>query len=149
MLMLGGIYLCFARISAIDRGLSGVRGLCELIRYTKRQIENYSMPCREIMRGCPREILDLCGYGREMPPEDFLELYYSLEISDSEADRIFFDFANDVGSSYRAEQVKRCEEFLALMSERERYIASRAPIEKKLVLTLSASALIAALILAL
>ena len=119
------------------------------MRYTKGQIENYSMPCAEILSRCPHEILTLCGYEGNEPPSDFLELCRSIEITDAEAERLFYDFAEDVGSSYRSEQVRRCEEFLILMSERERDIASRLPIEKKLTLVLSASALLAVLILAL
>ena len=107
------------------------------------------MPCSEIMRRCPREMLLACGYTCYEPPRDFLELYSAINIYDAEASRIFFDFSRDIGNSYRVEQVRRCEEFLGLLCERERNIASRQPIEKKLTLTLSASAMIAALILAL
>lgn len=149
MLMLSGIYLCSQRLNVISKRLSVVRGLCALLRYTKSQIENYSMPCGEIMRRCPCEILSLCGYTKGEPPNDFMELYEALCIDDAEAKRIFFDFVRDIGSSYRVEQVRRCEEFLALMSERERYIASRQPIERKLTVTLSVSAVLAVIILAL
>ena len=149
ILILSGIYLCSHRLKAISKRLAVVRGLCALLRYTKGQIENYSMPCAEILSRCPHEILTLCGYEGNEPPSDFLELCRSIEITDAEAERLFYDFAEDVGSSYRTEQVRRCEEFLILMSERERDIASRLPIEKKLTLVLSASALLAVLILAL
>lgn len=149
MLALSGIYLCSQKLNSIGKKLSVVRGLCALLRYTKSQVENYSMPCGEILRRCPRDILLLCGYEKDEPPKDFLELYEALCIEDAEAKRIFFDFVSDMGNSYRAEQVRRCEEFLALMSEREIYIASRQPIEKKLTVTLSVSAVLAVLILAL
>ena len=149
MLVLSGIYLCSQRLNAIAKKLSVVRGICALMRYTKLQVENYSMPCGEILRRCPREILLLCGYEGDEPPKDFLELYSALRIDDAEAKRIFFDFVSDMGNSYRAEQVRRCEEFSALMSERERYIANRQPVEKKLTVTLSVSMVLAVLILAL
>lgn len=149
MLALSAIYLCSQKLNTISKKLSVVRGLCALLRYTKSQVENYSMPCGEILRRCPREILLLCGYEGDEPPKDFSELYEALYIEDAEAKRIFFDFADDMGNSYRAEQVRRCEEFLALMSERERYIASRQPIEKKLTVTFSVSAVLAVVILAL
>lgn len=149
MLALSGIYLCLQRLNAIGKKLSVVRGLCALMRYTKAQVENYSMPCGEILRRCPRDILLLCGYEKDEPPQDFLELYSVLCIEDAEAKRIFFDFVSDMGSSYRAEQVRRCEEFLNLLGERERYIASRQPLEKKLTVTFSVSLVLAVLILAL
>lgn len=148
MIMLSGVYLCSQRLKAIGKKLSVARGLCALLRYTKGQIERYSMPCGEILRRCPREILSLCGYERDLPPKDFSELYCSLEIADEKADRIFLDFARDIGGSYRSEQVRRCEEFLELMNERERDISSRQALEKKLTITLSASAVLALLILA-
>lgn len=149
MLAISGIYLCSQRLRFIERRLSVARGLCALIRYTKVQVENYAMPCSEILRRCPRETLSLCGYADEDAPADFVELCDALDVPDEECRRIFCAFAVDMGSSYRAEQVKRCEEFLTLMGEREEYIADKLPSERKLTVALFGSAVLAALILAL
>lgn len=147
LISLGGIYLCFQRLSFIGKRLSAVSGLCAFLRYAKAQVENYSMPCSEIARRCPREILISCGYEKDEPPEDLYELYERVDIADAEAKRIFFDFINDMGSNYRAEQVRRCEEFLALLAERERYIYSRTLADRKLAVALTGSAILALLIL--
>ena len=149
IIAISGIYLCTQRLRAIENKLCVVRGLCALIRYSKVQVENYSMPCAEIISRCPAEVLRLCGYTEDIPPSSFEELYCAIDIPDGESSRIFSEFVGDMGGCYREEQIRRCEEFFLLMSEREKNIAERMPAERKLTVALFVSAVLAVLILTL
>lgn len=147
--MLSGAYLCSQRLRSLSAGVRTARGLCSLMRYTRGQIERYSMPCAEILRRAPREIFLECGYCGEIPPSDFLSFFESVDIGDCECRRIFSEFVSELGWGYRAEQVKRCDDLLAELCERERYLSERLPTERKLTLALSCTALLAVLILSL
>lgn len=107
------------------------------------------MPCAEIISRCPAEVLRLCGYTEDIPPSSFEELYCAIDIPDGESSRIFSEFVGDMGGCYREEQIRRCEEFFLLMSEREKNIAERMPAERKLTVALFVSAVLAVLILTL
>lgn len=147
MLALSGGYLCSQRINYLRRRVSVSRGLCAFIRYAKGQIERYAMPATEILRRCPSEILSLCGYAGDCLPSDLVSFCNAIVIEDGECKRIFSEFASDMGSCYREEQVKRCDELLCLLSEREKYLSDRLPVECKLTLALFCSAVIAVIIL--
>lgn len=149
LLVLSGMYLCSRRLSALRGRVSVARGLCGLVRYVSGQIECYAMPCGEILRRAPRELLLACGYTAEEPPSDFLALCEAIEIEDGECRRIFSEFARELGWKYRDEQVKSCQRHLEELCERQKYLSERLPTECRVTLALSCSAVLALLILSL
>jgi hypothetical protein len=95
------------------------------------------MSARAILADCPRELIDACGYYGKEVPGSFLELWEYCDISDPEARRIFSEFAKGFGKGYRADQIRQCEYYMTLMSERRLQISERVGVQKKLVITLT------------
>lgn len=104
------------------RRLSVLEAWIDLIFYIRTQIDCYLMPIGEILQTADRTLLRGCMGG---PNE--VELSVLLKRSaiylGEEANRLLNSFVKEIGSSYREEQVKRCDYYLtALRGIREKQL---------------------------
>ena len=92
-------------------------GIISLIFYIKGQVDCYSRPISDILSAIPPRIARACNCkGGISCLEDVAE---SSEIYlDEECARIFESFAAEFGQSFREEQVRRCDHYISLLSDR-------------------------------
>ena len=116
-----GVILCCGIFAGIffaafeRRRLAQAEGFLSLLRVIRLQIDCFSMPLSRILAECDIEVLRACGVSA--PPADFktllreAKLYLSEEIC-----RLLTDFGGRLGGSYREEQLRCCDFYLARLA---------------------------------
>ncbi len=106
------------------RKLDTVDGFISLLFYIKGQIECFSRPRSEILLTLPPEIF--CACNCPLGAETLEELVESSRIYlDDETLRLVSSFASEFGGVFRDEQLRRCDYYIAALSEeRKRVFAS-------------------------
>ncbi len=90
-------------------------GFLSLLRVIRMQIDCFSMPVSRILAECDRTLLADCGVSGT--PKDFKALLGSTRLYLSEEIcRLLADFAGRLGASYREEQLRCCEYYLARLA---------------------------------
>ena len=112
-----------AAISAVKyerRRLTVLDGWIDLIFHIRSQIDCYLMPLNDILAGTDRDLLRACmGNGHCIDLDTLLK--NSQFYLGNEARRLLSAFVREIGSSYREEQVKRCDYYMtALRGLREK-----------------------------
>ncbi len=143
MIKLFGILLilCVGGFSAVNavryekRRINVMDGWLDLMFYIRGQIDCYLMPLNEILIGSDRKLLDAC-----MSPHNATDLNAILHASavylDGDAKRLLESFVREIGSTYREEQVRRCDYYMtALRSQREK-LSAELPMRLRLTVTL-------------
>ncbi len=120
MILSAGGLAAFSAVKYERRKLSVLDGWIDLIFHIRTQIDCYLMPLNEILEGTDRELLHACmGDGAAGGLDTLLQnsqLYLGKE-----ARRLLSAFVREIGTSYREEQVKRCDYYIAsLRSLREK-----------------------------
>ena len=106
----GGCLAAFER-----RRVAQAEGFLSLLRLVRLQIDCFSMPVSRILSECDPELLVACGVTE--PPRDFRALLASAKLYLSEEMcRLLEDFAARLGASYREEQLRCCDYYLARLS---------------------------------
>ena len=111
------------------RKLITLDGFISLISYIKGQIDCYARPIGDILLSMPPEIFYDCNCpkGAESLEEMIEESKIYLE---EEPLRLLRLFAGEFGSTFREEQLRRCEHYLSLLIEKrtqlERMVESRS-----------------------
>ena len=97
-----------------------LEGWIDLIFHIRNQIDCYLTPIGEILATTDRELMSACmGNAADKSPTALLNRC-SVYLSD-EARRLLTAFSREIGSSYREEQVKRCDYYMeALRRLREK-----------------------------
>lgn len=124
---------------ALDRELGFATARVSLLSYTRQMIENFNASGEEILRSCSTELLLECGYIGDRAPKSFSELADACEMGDGESARIFGEFCRGFGKSYRNEQLRHCEYYLALLTERADRLRQETASRKKIVLVSAVS----------
>lgn len=127
--------------------LDQVEALLELMKFTKIQIDCFSMSAPQIFSRYERENLFLCGYEVGEPPKSFEEFLSVVKIKNREAERIFSDFSKGFGMGYREEQLKECEYHIGLLEELKQRLRDELKDKQKLNTTLCVSGALAVIIL--
>ena len=119
-------------------------GYISLLRYIKGQIDCYAMPLNDILTMADPRLVGAClGKGRGMwmgdgqdTPMPWLSLPQMIEESrlylEPESERLLIQFAGEVGQTYRAEQVMRCEHYIQALGEERRKLAETAPLRVRM-----------------
>ena len=121
--------------------------MLELLRFTRLQIECFSLSAPQIFSRFGRENLLLCGYSKEELPKSFDEINSCIAIKSKEAREVFSDFARSFGKSYRDEQLKQCEYHIELLEKLTQRLYEELAGKKKLNLTLCTAGALAVIIL--
>ena len=106
------------------RKLRTVDGIISLILYIKGQIECFSRPRSDILSTLPAEVFCACNCPRGASTLE--EVVEACKIYlDEEALRLASAFASEFGSTFRDEQLRRCDYYVgALREERSRVFSS-------------------------
>ena len=105
------------------RKLDTIDGFIALLFYIKGQIDCYSRPRSDILSTLPPEIFHACNC-----PQGATTLEELVDASriylDDEPTRLLGAFCAEFGSTVREEQLRRCDHYIAALSEQRRMIAS-------------------------
>ena len=127
------------RLSVLDAWI-------DLIFYIRGKIDCYLMPLDEILSSADQELLKACMCSDPHPTLRALLDRSSVYLTE-EPKRLLNAFVKEIGSSYREEQLRRCDYYIqTLRSEREK-IAKELPARLRLSVSLSLCAAFAAAIL--
>ena len=131
VLLLAGGYVSLSIIRFEKRRLRVLDGYISLIYYIKGQIDCYATPLGEILASADPAVIAAC-LGLDMTtPLPHLPLPAERPLSamvkesrlylEPETDRLLTTLTGELGSTYREEQVLRCDHYLnALTEERKR-----------------------------
>ena len=110
------------------RKLDTVDGFISLLFYIKGQIECFSRPRSEILLTLPPEIF--CACNCPLGAETLEELVESSRIYlDDEPERLVSAFCAEFGSTFRDEQLRRCDHYIAALGDQRRILS--ADVESK------------------
>ena len=140
--LIGSIFLCASGtyvsmyVSKFQKNkLVVFDSFISLIFYIKGQVDCYSRPISEILSAAPREIIENCGF------EDGADLCLMVESKrtylSGEAYRLLSCFASEFGSTYREEQMKRCDYYIEALSQERVNLADELPKKSKIYSTLA------------
>ncbi|MBE6584679.1 MAG: hypothetical protein E7649_06875 [Ruminococcaceae bacterium] len=105
------------------RKLDTIDGFVALIFYIKGQIDCYSRPRSEILNSLPPEIFHACNC-----PMGAATLEEMVEASriylDDEPLRLLSTFCSEFGSTFRQEQLRRCDHYISALGEQRKIVSS-------------------------
>lgn len=105
------------------RKLDTIDGFVALIFYIKGQIDCYSRPRSDILSTLPPEIFHACNCPRGASTlEELVEA--SRIYLDDEPLRLLSSFCAEFGSTFREEQLRRCDHYIALLGEQRRILSA-------------------------
>ncbi len=105
------------------RKLSTLDGFISLIFYIKGQIDCYARPRGEILESLPPEVFHACNCPRGARTlEEMIDA--SRIYLDEEPLRLLTSFASEFGSTFRVEQLRRCDHYISSLGEQRRIVAA-------------------------
>ena len=116
-----GVILCCGIFSGLffaafeRRRLEQAEGFLSLLRLIRLQIDCFSAPVSRILAQCDKSVLAACGITTSKTDFKALLLDTKLYLSE-EMCRLLTDFAGRLGGSYREEQLRCCEYYLARLA---------------------------------
>lgn len=140
----GGAYMLN---SAESVRFSQTEALISFLRFVRAQIECFAMPASEIVLRCDKGLLSDCGFNVSDIDTGFDGLRRGSSISDDESRAIIDSFIGGFGNSYREEQIKECDYYIELLSERRQKLLEELPNKKRVNSALCISSALAAVIL--
>ncbi len=103
------------------RKLNTVDGFISLFFYIKGQIDCFSRPRSDILSSLPAEVFCACNCPRGA--ETLEELVEASRIYlDEETLRLVSSFAAEFGSTFKDEQLRRCDYYISAVSEERRRV---------------------------
>ena len=99
-----------------QRKLNTLDGLISLITYIKGQVDCYALPLYEILMGVPAEILCDCNCPEGVESLDELVSESRIYLEE-ESERLLEAFSSEFGSTFRDEQLRRCDHYIAALGE--------------------------------
>ncbi len=141
LLLTAGGYLSVAVGRFERRRLSVLDAYLSLIYHIKGQIDCYAMPLRDILATTDPALLSAC-LGSDDPADACRILPDLLAMTDSplpalvaesrlylepESERLLMSFARELGATHRADQVLRCEHYIATLGEERRRLVESLP----------------------
>lgn len=128
--LVGGFLLCISGvIMALShrhfqmRKLNTVDGFISLIFYMKGQIDCFSRPRAEILSTLPAEVFRACNCPDGAETLDEL-LDASRPYLDEESLRLVSSFVSEFGSTFRDEQLRRCDYYISALGEERKKLYS-------------------------
>ena len=116
--------------------LSVLDGWLELLTHIRGQIDCYLMPLDDILNASDTELLRACGGNGKCRSLRAL-FQASFPYLDRESRRLLSSLLREIGSSYREEQLKRCDFYLDALRMRREKIFEELPSRLKTGVTIS------------
>ena len=144
------LFVCAVFISTYvsrfeKRRLEVTDAFISLIFYIKGQVDCYSKPIDEILSGAPSRVLDACAYRGGEGLISMVERS-RLYLGD-ESFRLLYCFASEFGSTYREEQMKRCDYYIEALTEERKNMAEDIPKMSRIYSTLAICSVLCIIIL--
>ena len=129
MLIVGsGAYAAYLSSRAEQKKLTVLDGWLELLFYIREQIECFLTPQSELLRYADKETLKKCIGGGALPARDLKKLLDTATPHlDNDSRQLLSSFLAELGSSYREEQVRRCDQYLSKLQRIRGELASELP----------------------
>ena len=155
ILLLAGGYISAAMTRFERRRLRVLDGYISLIYYIKGQIDCYAMPLADILALADPSVIAAClGLDLTTPLPRPTERPLAAMVQESrlylepESERLLTTLTGELGSTYRAEQVIRCDHYLAALTEERKKLGDTLPARLRATCTLCiCCALVAAILL--
>ena len=158
VLLLAGGYVSLSITRFEKRRLRVLDGYISLIYYIKGQIDCYAMPLSDILASADPAVLAAClgldGQTNLRPPVLTADRPIIAMVEESrlylepEVERLLTTLTGELGSTYRTEQVARCDHYLSALTQERRKLGDSLPARLRAVCTLClCSAVVAALLL--
>lgn len=146
MIALVGVIMALSHRKFEWRKLETLDGFISLIMYIKGQIDCYSRPRKDILATLPAEVF--CACNCPMGAESLEEMVEASRIYlDEEPQRLLSAFVAEFGSTFRDEQLRRCDYYVSALGEQRRIVANEVQVRSRTGGTLWICACIAVLIL--
>ena len=114
-----GAVLSFSFCRFQKKRLSVLDSYISLLFFIKGQIDCYLRPISEILSMADTRIIEGCGYKGGIPSSLTEMLPYSRIYLEDESRRLLYNFSEEFGSTYKDEQLKRCDYYIeSLLVER-------------------------------
>lgn len=131
LVVLAGGVLSFSFCRFEKKKLSVLDSYISLLFYIKGQIDCYSKPISDILKSADREIIEGCGcrFSDSMNLDDMLEegkIYLERESM-----RLLSCFSKEFGSTYKDEQLRRCDYYIEALLEERRGLSDDIPSRNK------------------
>lgn len=146
-MVLCGIWFASGINREAEKKIRQYEAFLRLLRYTRLQIDCFGLPCADILMGCEISLLSECGFGGEEHPENFRELYGKSVFSDDVLCGVIGSFSDEFGYGYREEELRRCDYYISILSDRLKLLRDEVKKKKKVNTTLCVSAALGIVIL--
>jgi hypothetical protein len=152
ILLFAGGYVSLAITRFERRRLRVLDGYISLIYYVKGQIDCYAMPLDHILASADPAVIAAClGLELTSPPPVPCPLPDMVRESrlylEPEAERLLTTLTGELGSTYRAEQVSRCDHYLTALTEERKKLMDTLPARLRATCTLCICCAVGAAIL--
>ena len=118
---LSGVVMAISYSRFQTKKLNTIDGFMSLLFYIKGQIDCFARPRSEILSTLPAEVFCACNCPRGA--ETLEELVEASRIYlDDEPLRLVASFAAEFGSTFRDEQLRRCDYYISALSEERRRV---------------------------
>ena len=123
LMAVSGVIIGLSRRRFEWRKLQTIDGFMSLLFYIKGQIDCYARPRSEILETLPAEVFCACNCpGGASTLEELVEA--SKIYLDDESLRLVSAFAAEFGSTFRDEQLRRCDYYISALGEQRRILFS-------------------------
>ncbi len=120
---ISGVIMAIAYSRFQTKKLTTIDGFISLLFYIKGQIDCFLRPRSDILSTLPAEVFCACNcpHGAETLEEmvDASRIYL-----DEESLRLVSSFASEFGSTFRDEQLRRCDYYISALSEERKRVFS-------------------------
>ncbi len=147
MVACSGIFAAHSLNAMAKSALEQSEAVISFLRYVRVQVDCFALPIASILSRCEKGLLEKMGHAGENTPETLEELISGCTVCDRETFRIFGQYAEEFGKSYREEQIGICDYYLELLGEHRQKIAAALPPRKKINSALCISSALAVVIL--
>ena len=89
-------------------------GFLTLLQHTRRQIDCFSLPIKQILASCDRELL--CDLGARGEVSDFAELIKGDLYLEEQICELLQRFCAELGKGYREDQLRACDYYIDALS---------------------------------
>ena len=121
----GGISLSFCRFER--KRLCVLDAYISLLFYIKGQIDCYSRPLCDILACADSSLIEACGYRGGVPLSLQEMLPHAKIYLEGESLRLLMQFSDEFGSTYKVEQLRRCDYYIDSLLERRRVLLEEIP----------------------
>ena len=143
VLLFAGGYISVAIARFERRRLRVLDGYISLIYYVKGQIDCYAMPLSDILASADPAVIAAClGLDLTTPLTQPTDIPLTAMVREShlylepEAERLLTTLTGELGSTYRAEQVARCDHYLTALTEERKKLSDTLPARLRATCTL-------------